>query len=266
MKPHRFARPAAIAAILCAACSLVAAGAWSDEPPRNAAPDSLSGVWSSDREPGFAITMASFSFGGYVIESPGRFRAVGLLRGVELIAIVRSPEPANGPPSPDAAFGMLRIADVTERPLRVSFAEKPGLEYTRAETWSLKSRFGGPVILTTKFGSGAQAAPESPASASDASLPKLGDYVYVEDLPEAIEQVPPDYPEWARKKGVQGTVVVQALVGKDGRVKSTHIASSVPDLDDYAVACVKQWRFKPAKTAGKPIAVWVAIPVKFTLK
>ena len=36
-------------------------------------------------------------------------------------------------------------------------------------------------------------------------------------------------------------------------------------LDDYAVGAVRQWRFKPAMARGKPVAVWVALPVKFTL-
>src|SRR5262249_15485262 len=48
------------------------------------------------------------------------------------------------------------------------------------------------------------------------SLPKFGDFVYVEELPEAIQKVAPQYPTWAREKGLEGIVMVQALVGKDG--------------------------------------------------
>ena len=97
-------------------------------------------------------------------------------------------------------------------------------------------------------------------------LARYGEYVYVEQLPKPIEKVPPAYPEWARQKGISGTVVVQALVGKDGRIKETRVVTSIPELDDYAVGSVKQWRFKPAMSDGKPVAVWVAIPVKFTLR
>ena len=99
----------------------------------------------------------------------------------------------------------------------------------------------------------------------DPSLPKFGDFVYVEELPDAVEKVPPDYPHWAREKGIDGTVLVQALVGRDGLVKDVRIMRSIPALDDYALAAVKQWRFKPARTKGEPVAVWVGIPVKFTL-
>jgi protein TonB len=64
---------------------------------------------------------------------------------------------------------------------------------------------------------------------------------------------------------MEGTVIVQALVGKDGRVKDTKVVKSVSVLDDAAVAAVKRWVFKPALSNNKPVAVWVAVPVKFSL-
>ncbi len=97
------------------------------------------------------------------------------------------------------------------------------------------------------------------------SHPKIGEYVYVEELPEAITKVPPVYPDTARSERVQGTVMVQALVGKDGRVKDTRVLESIPQLDAAAVEAVRQWVFKPAQAKGSPVEIWVAIPVKFTL-
>lgn len=96
-------------------------------------------------------------------------------------------------------------------------------------------------------------------------LPKFGEYVYVEELPEAITKVPPAYPDIAREANVDGTVMVQALVGKDGKVKDTKVVKSIPMLDAAAVAAVKQWVFKPALSNNKPVAVWVAVPVRFSL-
>lgn len=101
--------------------------------------------------------------------------------------------------------------------------------------------------------------------ASDA-LPAFGEYVYVEELPEAITKVSPEYPDIARQSSMEGTVIVQALVGKDGKVKDTKVVKSVPVLDDAAVAAVKRWVFKPALSNNKPVAVWVAVPVKFSLQ
>lgn len=103
------------------------------------------------------------------------------------------------------------------------------------------------------------------APPTEEELPKYGDYVYVEELPEAITKVPPTYPDIAREAGVDGTVMVQALVGKDGKVKDTKVVKSIPMLDSAAEAAVKLWVFKPALSNNKPVAVWVAVPVRFTL-
>ena len=54
------------------------------------------------------------------------------------------------------------------------------------------------------------------APPSDA-LPQFGEYVYVEELPEAITKVSPEYPDIARQSSMEGTVVVQALVGRVSR-------------------------------------------------
>ena len=103
------------------------------------------------------------------------------------------------------------------------------------------------------------------APPTEDELPKFGEYVYVEELPEAVTKITPTYPDLARSAGIDGTVLVQALVGKDGRVKDTKVVKSIQMLDASAVAAVKQWVFKPALSNNKPVAVWVAVPVKFTL-
>lgn len=97
------------------------------------------------------------------------------------------------------------------------------------------------------------------------NLPKFGDYVYVDELPEATQRVAPEYPSQALRSRILGTVMVQALVLQDGGVAETRVVNSIPALDEAAVACVKLWRFKPAAAAGQPVAVWVGIPIKFAL-
>ena len=75
----------------------------------------------------------------------------------------------------------------------------------------------------------------------------------------------PAYPDSARAAGIEGAVVVRALVGSDGHVLRVEIETSVPGLDAAALAAVKQWRYKPATVNGKPRAVWVGVPVTFHL-
>jgi len=94
-------------------------------------------------------------------------------------------------------------------------------------------------------------------------LPRPNDYVYIEELPEAVTKVPPQYPDDARNARVEGTVLVQVLVGRDGRVKDARITKSIPLLDQAAMDAVRQWVFKPALSKGQPVEVWVAVPVRF---
>jgi len=91
--------------------------------------------------------------------------------------------------------------------------------------------------------------------------PEFGEYVYVEELPEAVKKVDPMVPD--DQDRVRAVVIVQALVLEDGSVGDARVVESVPILDEAAVACVRQWRFKPATSGGKPVAVWVAIPIRF---
>jgi TonB family protein len=100
---------------------------------------------------------------------------------------------------------------------------------------------------------------------ADPPDPKVGDYVPVEELPEALTRTAPHYPEDARRAGVTGTVLVQALVGRDGHVRDTRIIRSIPLLDQAAIDAVRQWVFKPAAAKGEPVEVWVAVPIKFSI-
>jgi len=107
-------------------------------------------------------------------------------------------------------------------------------------------------------GSETREAVQEPA---DESLPRFGEDVFVDELPEVVTRVPPRYPEGVT---IEGTVLIQALVGKAGHVKDTRVVKSIPALDRAAEEAVRQWMFKPALAEGKPVAVWVAIPVRFS--
>ncbi|HEY2954182.1 MAG TPA: TonB family protein [Candidatus Eisenbacteria bacterium] len=101
--------------------------------------------------------------------------------------------------------------------------------------------------------------------------PRIGesvrsDYAYVDSLPQALEQVTPRYPRTAVMLAIEGTVYVQALVGRDGAVHDAFVARSIPALNDAALDAVWKWRFRPAISAGEPVAVWVMVPVRFRLR
>ncbi len=78
----------------------------------------------------------------------------------------------------------------------------------------------------------------------------------------------PEYPRLARKRGYQGTVVLDVLVDKNGRVSDLKLATSskYPILDKKAMASVKKWIFEPGKKGNNKVDMWVKVPIRFELK
>ena len=84
--------------------------------------------------------------------------------------------------------------------------------------------------------------------------------------PKLIYPVQPEYPELARAAGIQGTVFVEVLIGKNGLVEKARILKSNPMLDDAALAAVRQFRFSPAMQRDKNVRVRISIPIVFKLR
>lgn len=76
------------------------------------------------------------------------------------------------------------------------------------------------------------------------------------------------YPVVAKENGIQGTVFVQFVVWKDGKIKDVKILRGVNKmLDDEAIRVVKAMpSWSPGKQRGKPVPVYFNLPIKFTLK
>jgi TonB family protein len=88
----------------------------------------------------------------------------------------------------------------------------------------------------------------------------------VERLPELVTIPQPEYPEEARLAQAEGMVLLNVLVGKDGRVKDVKIAKSIPILDESARAAAVRAVFRPALWQNKPVSVWVSLPIRFSLR
>lgn len=78
----------------------------------------------------------------------------------------------------------------------------------------------------------------------------------------------PYYPLRARRKGYQGTVLLDVIVQTDGRAKSVSLAQSSGHemLDKTALQTVRRWRFIPAHQGRKPVETTVQIPITFKIK
>ena len=83
-----------------------------------------------------------------------------------------------------------------------------------------------------------------------------------------VSRVQPVYPESAKAAGVQGTVVLHAVIGMDGRPLSLRVMNSQidPDLARSAVEAVSQWRYTPTLLNGQPIEIDTTIQVNYTLQ
>ena len=80
---------------------------------------------------------------------------------------------------------------------------------------------------------------------------------------ELVHRVEPLYPAAARSAGVQGTVTLQALVAKDGRVRSVKVLKGPPLLSQAASEAVKQWRYKPFMLNGEPAEADIQVNINF---
>jgi len=80
-----------------------------------------------------------------------------------------------------------------------------------------------------------------------------------------IHRVQPLYPPLARQARIQGVVVLQALIGKDGSIQNLHVVSGHPMLTNSALEAVKEWRYKPYYLNGEAVEVETTINVNFTL-
>jgi TonB family protein len=76
----------------------------------------------------------------------------------------------------------------------------------------------------------------------------------------------PLYPAEAKAKGIEGTVLLKALIGTDGTVQELRIIEGHPLLAPAAIEAVKRWKYKPFLVDNKPAEVETTITVNFTLQ
>ncbi|HZQ70359.1 MAG TPA: energy transducer TonB [Terriglobales bacterium] len=77
--------------------------------------------------------------------------------------------------------------------------------------------------------------------------------------------VEPNYPLLAKQMKVQGSVLLQALIGRDGNIQDLHVLSGPAILSEAARQAVKQWRFKPYLQGGEAVETEARITVNFTI-
>lgn len=87
----------------------------------------------------------------------------------------------------------------------------------------------------------------------------------VDEPPVPIYSPDPVYPEIPREIGLTGRVVLKVLVGEDGNVRKVEVVSGSRLLTEAAQETLYRWRFRPARFQGRPVSVWLEVPVNFVM-
>ena len=85
--------------------------------------------------------------------------------------------------------------------------------------------------------------------------------------PKPVYHPDPEYTDHARRKKINGSVVVSFIVTKEGKVRNSEIKQGLDKgLDQQALAAVNTWRFEPALKEGKPVEVRLRAEITFRVR
>ena len=123
------------------------------------------------------------------------------------------------------------------------------------------------VKVDMQSGSPPLSAPDLVAQASSGGVSSAGERVRLSASTQQVvtHSVEPTYPTLAKQMKVQGSVVLQALIGKEGTIQDLQVLSGPQILSSAAREAVMQWRFKPYLQGGQPVETEAKITVNFTI-
>ena len=182
----------------------------------------------------------------------------------EVIRVSVEPDP---PPLPVG-----RRSPTTQPPQQASLVSSPAPIRAPSEiapeaerTTSIGAPVGPPGDLPEAGIGTVGAAPVAPETPPATPVPTPVRPGGVIKTPTKVRHVPPIYPAIAQQARVEGVVIIEAVIGVDGRVKEAQILRSKPLLDDAALEAVRQWEFTPTTLNGVPVPVIMTVTVNFTL-
>lgn len=174
-----------------------------------------------------------------------------------------APPPPPAPPSPPAPARSQIAKPILQENPDVAPLEAPR-EINREPGFILPEPEANASSFTgTVIGAGfVEAAPPPVAAAPPAPI-RTGGKVQV---PRKISGDPPGYPPIAQSARVQGVVILEAIIGVDGRVEQLRVLRSIPLLDAAAIEAVRQWQYTPTLLNGVAVPVIMTVTVNFTLR
>lgn len=199
----------------------------------------------------------------YTEALPRRMLSTFLVASKPAVAAI----PAHAPLSPRAVVRDAQIFKIVDvKRMASPAALQKSLAVANEEAPAIGTDFSDGVAsgdgydLGALIGSG-PIAPPAPSVGEPRRI-RVGGNVQAATL---INQVMPQYPMIARTAHVSGTVVLHAVIGKDGTIKELEFVSGPPLLMKPAMDAVKEWRYRPALLNGEPVEVDTTINVIFNL-
>jgi len=103
--------------------------------------------------------------------------------------------------------------------------------------------------------------------AGDGPTPVPQDEPVVRAVPAYRDNPRPEYPTMAKRRGYEGTVLLDVFVDHTGKALDVRLrkSSGYDVLDKSAITSVKQWLFEPGSIGGRKVDMWVRVPVRFEL-
>jgi TonB family protein len=135
--------------------------------------------------------------------------------------------------------------------------------FPRMRVWMIALFLG--TILYAQDPKSTTSSPTPSQTPTDEQLPKRVRISQGVSQGLLLKKVQPEYPKKARKKHVQGSVLMQAVIGKNSDVTDLHVISGDELLAPSAVEAVKQWKYKPYLLEGEPVEVETKITVNYVL-
>jgi TonB family protein len=168
--------------------------------------------------------------------------------------------------NPDEAFSHRDLAELLEKKGGLDGAITQAREAIRIAPDRAGGHFVLAKILRSK-GDEAEAAKEMQiATALEAQNPprqvRVGNVVMSKNL---IYQPKPAYPSQAKKARIQGTVRLEVVIDKDGKVQDMKLLNGHPILAKAAMKAVSKWRYQPSLLRGEPVEVVTEVDVNFAL-
>ena len=163
----------------------------------------------------------------------------------EIIPITQQNTPPPPPPPPPAAPEVIEIVEDDVEVEEIEMID------TEADAETIVEEF---EVVEEEIFTIVESMPEFPGGGQEALFKYL--------------QKTMKYPQIAKENGIQGTVFVNFVVGKDGKIRDAKILRGVNKmLDEEAIRVVKAMHsWKPGKQRGKPVSVSYNLPIKFTLR